>query len=342
MKLNARDLARLTETPDPKLAGVLIYGQDAMRVALKRQALIAAIVGPEGEAEMRLERLPAAEVRRNAALLVDGVKAQGFFPGPRAVLVEDANDLIIDALTQALGTWRAGDAQIVVTAGALKASSKLRKLFEGAKSAGAVGIYDEPPSREEIEAALADAGLREISAEVMRDLVALSRALDPGDFRQTLEKLALYKFGDSAPLSSEDIAAIAPISTEAAVDDLLNAVAEGQAAQIGPLLARLQAQGVAAVTLAIMAMRHFRSLHAISCDPGGPSAGIQRARPPIFGPRRDRLLAQAQGWGLARLEQALADLVAADLTLRSASNAPSMAVMERALIRLAMLARRRS
>ncbi|TVP74053.1 MAG: DNA polymerase III subunit delta [Rhodobacteraceae bacterium] len=342
MKLNARDLARLTERPDPTLAGVLIYGQDAMRVALKRQALIAASIGPEGEAEMRLERLPGAEVRRNAALVMDAVKAQGFFPGPRAVLVEDANDLITDALAQALGEWRAGDAQIVVTAGALKATSKLRKLFEGAKAAGAVGIYDEPPSREEIEAALADAGLREISADVMRDLVALSRALDPGDFRQTLEKLALYKFGDDSPLTSDDLAAIAPISTEAAVDDLLNAVAEGQAAQIGPLLARLQAQGVAAVTLAIMAMRHFRSLHAISCDPGGPSAGIQRARPPIFGPRRDRLLAQAQGWGLARLEQALAYLVAADLTLRSASNAPSMAVIERALIRLAMLARRRS
>ena len=342
MKLNARDLARLIETPDPKLAGVLIYGQDAMRVALKRQALIAAIVGPEGEAEMRLERLPGAEVRRNPALVMDAVKAQGFFPGPRAVLVEDANDQITEALAQALSDWRAGDAQIVVTAGALKASSKLRKLFEGAKAAGAVAIYDEPPSREEIEAALADAGLREISGDVMRDLVALSRALDPGDFRQTLEKLALYKFGDATPLSCDDIAAIAPISTEAAVDDLLNAVAEGQAAQIGPLLARLQAQGVAAVTLAIMAMRHFRSLHAISCDPGGPSAGIQRARPPIFGPRRDRLLAQAQGWGLVRLEQALADLVAADLTLRSASNAPSMAVMERALIRLAMLARRRN
>ncbi|WP_071799343.1 DNA polymerase III subunit delta [Natronohydrobacter thiooxidans] len=340
MKLNARDLARLIAKPDPALAGLLIYGQDAMRVALKRQDLIAAIVGPQGEAEMRFERLPGAEIRRNAAGLVDAVKAQGFFPGPRAVLVEDANDQVSDAVAQALGDWRAGDAQLVVTAGALKASSRLRKLFEGARNAGAVGIYDEPPSRDEIEAALTQAGLTQISGDAMRDLVALSRALDPGDFRQTLEKLALYKFGDSAPLAPEDIAAIAPISTEAAVDDLLNAVAEGQAAQIGPLLKRLQAQGVAAVTLAIMAMRHFRSLHAISCDPGGPSAGIQRARPPIFGPRRDRLLAQAQGWGLARLERALADLVEADLILRSSSNAPSMAVMERALIRLAMLGRR--
>ncbi len=340
MKLNARDLARLIAKPDPALGGLLIYGQDLMRVALKRQELVAAIIGPQGEAEMRLERMPAAELRRNPALVLDAIKAQGFFPGPRVVLVEDANDTASDALGAAVTDWRKGDAQLVVTAGALKASAKLRKLFEGAKTAGAVALYDDPPSREEIEAALAKAGLEKIGGEAMRDLTALSRLLDPGDFRQTLEKLALYKHGDATPLSPEDVAAVAPVSNEAAVDDLLDAVANGQADQIGPLLARLQAQGVAAVTLAIMAMRHFRSLHAISCDPGGPSAGIQKARPPIFGPRRDKLLAQAQRWGLMRLERALGDLVEADLTLRSASNAPSMAVMERALIRLAMLVRR--
>ncbi|MGY6548051.1 MAG: DNA polymerase III subunit delta [Roseinatronobacter sp.] len=340
MKLNARDLARLTQKPDRQLAGVLIYGQDPMRVALKRQALVAAIIGPQGEAEMRLERLPGAEVRRNPALLIDSVRAQGFFPGPRAVLVDEATDQITDAVSAALTDWREGDAQVVLTAGALKASSKLRKLIEGARAAGAIGIYDEPMGRADIEEMLTAKGLRSVAPDALQDLLALACQLDPGDFRQTIEKLALYKLGDPAAVSPKDIAAIAPQSTEAAVDDLIDAVAEGASAQIGPFLARLQAQGVTAVTLAIMAMRHFRSLHAISCDPGGPAAGIQRARPPIFGPRRDRMLAQAQGWGLMRLEQALAELLKADLTLRSSSNAPSMAVMERTLIRLAMLARR--
>ncbi|HEX9859339.1 MAG TPA: DNA polymerase III subunit delta, partial [Paracoccaceae bacterium] len=64
-----------------------------------------------------------------------------------------------------------------------------------------------------------------------------------------------------------------------------------------------------------------------------------RMRPPVFGPRRDRLLSQVQGWGLHRLEDALSLLVETDLTLRSSSRAPAMAVMERALIRLAMMRR---
>lgn len=81
MKLNPRDLARLIAKPDPDLAGVLIYGQDAMRVALKRQELVAAIVGPQGEAEMRLERVQATELRRGPPVL-DMLTAQGFFSRP--------------------------------------------------------------------------------------------------------------------------------------------------------------------------------------------------------------------------------------------------------------------
>jgi DNA polymerase-3 subunit delta len=340
MKLGARDLARLTAKPDPALAGLLIYGQDAMRIALKRKDLVAAIIGPNGETEMRLDRMAAADLRRDGAQVLDALKAQGFFPGARVVLVEDASDQAVPAVQAALAAWQPGDAQLVVTAGALKASSKLRKLFEGAKTAGAVAIYDDPPTRDEIEAELAYAGLTRVSPDAMRDLLALSRLLDPGDFRQTVQKIALYKHDDPEPLTPAEVAELAPVSTEAAIDDLLHAVADGQRDQVGPLMVRLHAQGVAAVTLAIMAMRHFRALHAMSCDPGGPSAGIQRLKPPVFGPRRDRLLRQAQNWGLPRLEVALATLTDADLTLRSASNAPSMAVLERALIRLAILARR--
>ncbi len=338
MKLSPRDLARLVAKPDPALGGILIFGQDPMRVALRRQDLVTAIIGPQGEAEMRLERIQASELRRGA-LLSDLLKAQCFFPGPRVVLVEEANDSHAEPILAALQHWQRGDSHLVVTAGALKTSSKLRKGFEAGKTAGAAAIYDDPPSRDEVKAALAKAGLTP-GTEALDDLMALSRALDPGDFRQTVEKLALYKHDDPAPLSVADIAAIAPISTEAAVDDLLHAVAEGQSARIGPLLVRLQAQGVAAVTLAIIALRHFRALHVMSSDPAGPSAGIHRLRPPVFGPRRDRLLGQAQRWGLVRLERALAELIETDLTLRSASNAPSMAVMERALIRIAMLAGR--
>ncbi|MFB9150002.1 DNA polymerase III subunit delta [Roseovarius ramblicola] len=341
MKLGTREAARYFARPEPQRTGLLIYGPDAMRVALKRQEMIAALLGPGAEEEMRLSRLAAADLRKDRAALGDAVKAQGFFPGPRAVLVEDANDSVAEPVLAALADWAEGDAQIVVTAGQLKATSRLRKAFEAHKNAYAVGIYDDPPSREEIEAELTRAGLRDIPGPVMADLAALAGALDPGDFRQTMEKLALYKIGDDSPLSAQDIAACAPASTEADLDDILDVVAEGHAGDIGPVLRRLKAQGVQPVGLCIGAARHFRALYTAAADPGGAAKGIARLRPPVFGPRRDRMQRQAQNWGAARLEQALSILTETDLTLRSAGQrAPDMALVERALIRLAMLAAR--
>ena len=105
---------------------------------------------------------------------------------------------------------------------------------------------------------------------------------------------------------------------------------------------KLQAQGVTAVSLCIGATRHFRTLYAAASDPGGPSAGIGRVLPPVFGPRRDKMVRQAQNWGVNKLETALTLLTDTDLKLRSAGqNAPALAVMERALIRLAMLGQQR-
>ena len=337
MKLSGAEASRFLAKPDPTRAGLLIFGADTMRVALKRQEAILALIGPQGESEMRLARIAASDLRKDAALLSDATRAVGFFPGPRVAFVEDATDGLTATLEAALKDWRAGDAQIVVTAGNLTAKSALKTLFEKHLNATCIGLYDDPPTREEIEQALAKAGLKQIEPAAMADLTSLARDLDPGDFRQMLDKIALYKYQDTTPLTPAEIAALAPATIEAEVDDLLSAVADQRHAAIGPLMRRLEGQGVQAVALCIGAMRHFRSLHIAASDPGGVSNGLMKAR--VFGPRRDAMQRQAQAWGMRRLEDALALLVETDLSLRSTSRAPAMAVMERALIRLAMMKR---
>jgi DNA polymerase-3 subunit delta len=341
MKLGSRDAARYFSRPEPQRTGLLIYGPDGMRVALKRQEMLAALLGPGAEEEMRLARLAAADLRKDRAALLDAVKAQGFFPGPRAVLVDEAGDGVAEPILAALDDWAEGDAQIVVTAGQLQAKSALRKLFEGHPNAFAAALYNDPPSRAEIEAELTRAGLARPDGAAMEMLTALSTELDPGDFRQTLEKIALYKLGDAAPLTPEEVTLCAPGSTEADLDDVLNIVAEGRTGEIGLVMSRLEAQGTAAVTLLIMATRHFRALHTAASDSGGVGQGMGRLRPPVFGPRRDRMSRQASGWGMYRLEQALQMLLETDLSLRSAGqHGPALAIVERAFIRLAMLGRR--
>ena len=161
----------------------------------------------------------------------------------------------------------------------------------------------------------------------MDELNILARDLDPGDFRQFLQKISLYKYGDDSPLTLDQVAALAPATIEAEVDDLVLAVADRQAGRIGPLLRRLQGQGIAPVTLCIGAMRHFRALHAAAVQPGGR----------IFGGRAEAIQRQAVLWGVSRLEDVLRLLIETDLTLRSSSRAPAMAVIERAFIRISMM-----
>lgn len=333
MKLSPRDANAYFAKPDAAKTGLLIYGSDPMRVALKRQQVLTALLGEGAEEEMRLARMGGGDIRKDPALLMDAVKAIGFFPGARAVFVEEANENSAAAILAALGAWQTGDAQIIVTAGALKPTSKLRKGFEAHPQAYAAAIYDNPPTRGEIESALSDAGLGQVSGDVMGALNDLAQAIDPGDFRQTVEKMALFKLGDASPLSLEDIAACAPTSTEADVDDVLIVVADARAHDIGPVMQKLVAQGATPVGLCIGAMRHFRALHRAASDTTG--------RPTIFGPNRDRMLAQSRRWGPAKLETAITLLTDTDLQLRSAGqHAPGMALVERAFIRLAMLGSR--
>lgn len=341
MKLTGRDAARFLARPDPGVAGILLFGPDAMRVALKRAALVAALIGPEGAAEMRLTRLPGADLRKDPAAVSDAMRATGFFPGARAVLVEDAGDAAAPALRVALEDWRPGDATLVVAAGNLGPGSALRKAFEAARTAVAIGIYADPPGRDEVEAALAAQGLAAADRDAFAEIEALAQALDPGDFAQFVQKLALYKRGDAAPLSPADIAACAPPPPEAEVDEIVALAADGAPGPLALAFRTLAARGGSPTSLTIAAGRHFRALHAASVAADGPEAALSRARPPVFGPRRARMAAQARALGESELEKAVGLIVEAELALRSARPLPGQALVERLFIRLAMLRRRR-
>lgn len=333
MQMRGTEARHYLARPDPRRPGLLIHGADQTLVSLRRQDAVAALIGPDGDAEMRLTRIQGADLRRDPALLIDAVKATGFFPGPRVALIEDAGDGLTAIIAEALGDWNEGDAVIIATAGQLATKSKLRVLFQTHPSAVAIALYGDPPDRGEIESELKRAGLAVLPPDSLADLVTLAQALTPADFRQLLEKIALYKWQDPSPLSPQEIAALAPATIETDVDELLNAVAFHRVAAIGPLIRRLEGQGVQPVGLCIQAQRHFRSLLTAACHPGGAQQGLAQAR--IFGPRRQQMQNQLREWRPEGLERAMSRLLDADLQLRSSTRAPLMALVERALVQIA-------
>ena len=337
MKLVGDKANKYFTNPDNSHTAILIYGADTMRVALRRQELLNALIGDSAEEEMRLTRISGSELRSDPALLLDELKANGFFPGPRAVFVEgamDTNSAVIDAAMQ---DWQKGDAILVLTANQLNVRSKLRKMIENNSNSVAIGIYNDPPNEKEIISIAAKYNLNNFESDAKKDLIALGRSLDPGDFQQTCEKLSLYKYKDDSVITSTDINLCAPVTIDAALDEAIHIIADARSAEVGPILSKLFGQGINPTTLCIAVTRHFRNLHTAASHPSGPDVALSRAKPPVFGLRKERMVRQVRLWGGMRLEKALGVLTNTDLSLRSSSKAPAHAMLERAFIRISMM-----
>ncbi len=335
MKLAGARAAAFCARPDGRLAGALLHGPDGGLLAIRRRELVAALT--EGD-DLRLTRLEPAAALKDPAGIDAALKARGFFPGRRVVLIEGARDGLATVLAPMLAEAAPEDAFLVLTAEGLAARSGLRRLFEGAPGLAALGLYPEAPGTAELgamlEAAGMGCGLSPDAAELLR---AAAAEIDRGAVLQLVERIAVHCLGRDRPLGRDELAALLPLGAESEVDRLIEAVAEGRAAAVGPLIGRLAAAGTGPATMLIAAQRHFRRLLALVAARDGIEPALGRLRPPAFGPQRQALAGQARRWGPARLEAAARILFQADRSLRSAGDRPDRALVERCLIRLAMM-----
>jgi len=334
VKLAGDRAAAFARAPDRRVTAILLHGPDAAQVALHRADLVAALSG--GDA-MRLTRIEPDALRRDPAGLWDALRARGFFPGRRAVLIDGAKDGLAETVAAACEGLTPEDAVLVVAAPGIAAKSKLVRAFE-APGRAVLAFY--PEQTEDPAALLARAGCRaRPTAEAEAALAAIGADLDAGSLRRFCETLALYA-GDAERLEAEDVAALAPARPGAA-EALVGAVAAGQAERVVALIARLAASGTSAQAMLGAVGRHMRLIHRLLADPAGPRHAIEGLRPPVFGPRRDRLAREAAAWSLPRAERAVTLLHGAERALRAAGPArPARALAERCLMRVAMMAGR--
>lgn len=339
MKLSGRDAARFCKNPDHSLKAALIHGPDAGTVAVRRRELTAALLGEDAD-DLRLSQLQAADVRKDASLLDTELKARGFFPGRRVVVVESATDGMSKTLSAILDTTDIEDAFLVLTAGVLPARSSLRKLFENDHSLAGLHLFQEIPNHTDIDEMLRNAGLKHgVEPDGAAILAELARNTDYGSFTQLIDLIAIFGVNQTTPLTAESISNVAPVQQDAEVDRFIEAVAHGKPTAIGPILSRLQVSGTKAVTLLIALQRQFRQMHLVGTAAGGPEAGLALVKPPLWGARKSEMQSLVRRWQPRRLEQAIQILLDTDASVRSSARAPEMAVVERCALRLAMMGR---
>ena len=336
MKLNAGQLIQFLANPSTRMSGFLLYGNEPARIAQLRDRIVATTGGPNVVAEMRVEHVDAREIPSNSTAISDLVRSTSFFGGQRIVCVDHASGAVSPSIKHCLDAWNEGHALLVVSAGRLKPNSRLRRRFENEARLAAIAVYADKPGENEIRFLLNEAGIRDVNPDALQDLIAVAGEHESSQLQNLVAKLALYKLGDDSPLAPQDVEACAPEIGELALEEVLNAVADQRPADIGPAIRKLSKSDRKAAKMCIFARMLFKNILETASHPQGPAVGVTMIRPPLYYDRRTRMIRQARLWGVKGARQALQELSAIDLKLRTDIRTPAESAVERVFMRLAL------
>lgn len=339
MKLAGSRIESFLRRPDPGIRSVLLFGPDAGLVR-ERAENLARMVCPDLHDPFRVAELTAAALASDPARLADEAAQISLMGGRRVVRVREAADALAPLFARFLD-GSVGDALVVAEAGELPARSALRRVFDEAPAAAAIGCY--PDSARDLAAMIRDA-CAEHSIRLSRDAQDFLVEHLGGDrllTRAELEKLTLYA-GDDGRIELDDARAVVTDSALLSLDDAVLAAAAGDAAALDRALARVFQEGGSAVTVIRALLRHLQRLHLLASRiAGGLSLdeAIRSARPPIFFKEQDSWRRQLTRWNERRLRGALDRVAEAEFRMKL-TGLPAETICREAMFGLAQASRR--
>jgi DNA polymerase-3 subunit delta len=316
MKLSGSRIESFLRRPDPGICSVLLYGPDAGLVR-ERAEILARSVCPDLHDPFRVAELTAAALAADPARLADEAAQISLMGGRRVVRVREAGDALAPLVARFLAA-PTGDSLVVVEAGDLPARSALRRVFDDAPAAAAIGCY--PDNARDLAAMIREA-CAEHRIRISRDAQDFLVGHLGGDrllTRAELEKLTLYA-GDDGRVELDDARAVVADSALLSLDDAVFAAVEGDAAALDRSLARVFQEGGSAVTVIRALLRHLQRLHLLAARiAGGLSVdeAVRGARPPIFFKEQDSWRRQLARWNEGRLRDALDRVAEAEFRMK--------------------------
>lgn len=341
MKIEPRNAEAFLRKPDPKIRGVVIYGNDDGLIA-ERAAQLAKTVCEDLKDPFRVVDIAGDVLKGDPARLADEFGAMSLMGGRRVIRVRPAGEESATAL-QNLAEAAAGDALIIVEGGNLTPRSTLRTLAETEPTLAALPCYMDN------EAALE--GLVESSARAL-GLAVEPEALewiverlggDRGQTRSEIDKLLLYKGTDSGKtVTLDDAMAVLGDTASIGIDDVIAATFDGEPVALDRALDRVFAEGGNPVQLVRSLQRHADQLHLVSghaAKGGNLEAAMFKARGlPRGGPVRQRFERHLRNWPLPRLSAALTAILEAEIECKR-TGLPDEAIARRLCLRLSQAAR---
>jgi DNA polymerase-3 subunit delta len=335
VKLAPARVAAFLRSPDREVRAVLLYGPDAGLVRERAEAL-ARTVCADLRDPFRVADFSGAALAGDPARLIDEAAQISLMGGRRVVRVREAGDALAQVFARFLASPAAGDALVVAEAGDLPGRSSLRRVFDDAPKAAAIGCY--PDSVRDLAAVIRDT-CAAANVAIDRDALGFLVGHLGGDrllTRAELEKLTLYT-GDGGRVELDDARAVIADSAALSLDDALLAAAEGDAAALDRALARVFQEGESPVTVIRAMLRHLQRLHLLAIRiAGGASVDetIRGARPPIFFKEQDSWRRQLQRWSEPRLRRTLDAVAKAEFRMKL-TGLPAATICREALFGIA-------
>jgi DNA polymerase-3 subunit delta len=341
VKLPAGRVEAFLRRPDTDIRAVLLYGPDAGLVRERADAL-----GRQMSSDLhdpfRVADLTGALLAQDPARLHDEAAQISLMGGQRLVRVRGLVDLQSTVFERFLADPPEG-ALVVAEAGELPARAALRRVFDDAPRAVAIGCY--PDTARGLAVVIRETlGTRQVT--VSRDAVDFLVAHLGGDrllTRAELEKLALYA-GDGGIVELDDARLSIADSAALSLDDAVLAAAEGDPAALDRALARVFQEGESAVTVVRAALRHLQRLHVLCARvaTGEPVDNVLRAaRPPIFFKQQDSFRRQLALWREPQLRRQLDALAEAEARIKT-TGMPAETACREALFTMAQKAKTRT
>ncbi len=341
MKIEPRQAEAFLKKPDPRIRGVVIYGNDDGLVA-ERAVALAKSVCADLQDPFRVVDISGDALKADPARLADEFGAMSMMGGRRVIRVRPAGEETTAALENLVAAT-AGDALVVIEAGNLTPRSGLRALAETEACLGAMPCYMDNEAALEglVESAARAQGLT-VDPDALAWIVERLGG-DRGQTRSEIDKLLLYKASDEdKTVTLADAVDILGDTASIGIDDVIAATFDGELVALDRALDRVFAEGGHPVQLVRSLQRHADQLHIVSAHAGkggSMEAAMFKARGlPRGGPVRQRFERHLRAWPLRRLGDALQAILKAEIDCKR-TGLPDEALARRLCLALASSAR---
>ena len=334
MKISSSDADRTAKNPPRGTIAALCFGPDAGLARERAETLLKTVVNDLSDPFL-VSDLDEQTLANDPARLADEAAAISMLGGRRVVRVRGATNELAEVF-EAFLTDPKGDALVVIEAGDLAKGSALRKVFEDAYNAVAIGCY--PDTASNLANVVRDA-LRSEGLSIPPDALAeaVSRlGSDRGVTRRELEKLVLYARGRKQ-VTLRDVQAVMGDEADIRAEEACDAAAGGDLKRLDLALERLWSDGAAPSSVLRAAMTHFQRLLLAHTGSNVESAIMKLGKPMHFS-RVAEFKSQMPKWTETRLMDTLDLLLETEALCRS-TGVPAEAICARALFSVAAMVR---